>query len=247
LPICGAKHCRNPRSVSAHDARRLRRRIDVLVLRRWTSRAPSAQPTHVRRRERAPIAPRPRMMQSPSMKQALRLRAIAPFLLLAIGVTNCKAKETLSTPLPPPSSHPASAGPPAKSDPTDDVCVFFTKEIAKQAFGADVEGPEHIALTHGDHLRDDCRWRAAGNPRARLTGTVSKHAYSRDKFVSDTKSSYPTAEVVSGIGEAAFLIGEGTYRQAVAFTPAYTVNVLGGVPDDKLKGALIQFVAGLPK
>lgn len=175
------------------------------------------------------------------------MRAIAPFLLFAVGVMNCKAKETPSTISPPPSSPATSAEAPARSEPTDDVCVFFTKEIAQQALGAEVEGPEHVALTHLDHQRDDCRWRAAGNPRARLLGTVSKHAYSRERFVSDMKSSYPNAEILSGIGEAAFLIGDGTSRQAVAFTPAYTVNVLGAAPDDKLKGALMQFVARLPK
>jgi len=185
------------------------------------------------------------MMQLQNMNEALRIRAIASFLLLSVGGTNCKAKETPPTLSPPPSSHPTSAGPLAKSEPTDDVCVFFTKEIAQQAFDAEAEGPEHLALTHVDHQRDDCRWHAAGNPKARLTGTVAKHSYSRDQFVSDMKSSFPNAELLSGIGEAAVLIGEGTTRQAVAFTPGYTVNVLGAVPDDKLKGALIQFVARL--
>jgi hypothetical protein len=187
------------------------------------------------------------MMQSPEMKEALRIRAGASFFLFAVGVTDCKARETPSTLSPPPSSHPTSAEPPAKTEPTDDVCVFFTKEIAQQALGAAAEGPEHVALSHVDHERDDCRWHAAGNPKARVTGTVVKHAYSRDQFVSDMKSSYPNAEVLSGIGEAALLIGEGSTRQAVAFTRAYTVNVLAAAPDDKLKGALIQFVARLPK
>lgn len=198
-------------------------------------------------RARANVAPGPRLMQLRDMKEALRTRAFASFLLFAVGGMNCKAKETPSTLSPPPSSHPASAEAAAKAEPTDDVCVFFTKEIAQQALGAEAEGPEHVTLTHVDHQRDDCRWHAAGNPKARVTGTVAKHAYSRDQFVSDMKSSYPNAEVLSGIGEAAVLIGEGSTRQAVAFTPAYTVNVLGAAPDDKLKGALIQFVARLPK
>lgn len=193
------------------------------------------------------------MVQSPDMREALRIPAVASYLLFAVGVPNCKAKETPPTPAPAASEHPASdepmtkPEPTTKAEPTDDACVFFTKEIAQQALGAEVEGPEHIALTHVDHLRDDCRWHAAGDPKARVTGTLTKHAYSRDQFVSDMKSSFPKAEILSGIGEAALLVGEGKTRQAVAFTPAFTVNVLGAVPDDKLKGALIQFIARLPQ
>ena len=183
------------------------------------------------------------------MKDARRNQAIWPFLFLALHITNCKAKETQSTISPPESSKPppASTTPKANPDPTDDACLFFTKDIAKEGLGTEVEGPSRVSLTHVEHQRDDCRWNAVGKPNVRLTGTVSKHTYSRDQFVSDTKSSFPDAQELSGIGEAAFLIGKGTTRQAVAFTPKYTVNVLGSAEDGKLKAALIQFIARLPK
>jgi hypothetical protein len=183
------------------------------------------------------------------MKEAPRDRVVWPILFLSLHIASCKPKETQSTISPQESSKPplSLATPKVSSDPTDDVCLFFTKEIAKEGLGTEVEGPTHVSLTHVEHQRDDCQWHAAGKPNIRLTGTVSKHSYARDQFVSDMKSSFPEAQELSGIGEAALLMGKGATRQAVAFTPKYTVNVLGSAEDAKLKTALIQFIARLPE
>lgn len=172
----------------------------------------------------------------------------AGLLLASLLGSSCKG-DGRPTEGAPTGAAPAPAAKPSQAvaDPASDACAFFTKEIAAEVLGTDVEGAHREELLSRPGEADNCEWHAVGDPKTTVSASFTKHAYSCDTFVASMKGEFEDVQEVAIGGKPGAILHMKLLDQIGVCAPVYTVIVGGKVSDDKLKAGAEKLIARLPQ